>query len=296
MALSTVDSLNKLFPDLYEKTLFVARHSTLMAPLVTPMSARGWMDRHVPIYNDATAYTVGETEDFVNYLELSKSTAATFTPSEIITGYLVTDRRRETDGDNVLNDAAYQMGAALAKKVDTDLLGDFADLGGTVGFAGSALTIARCALAMAILNDNTVTNPLAFVVSPAMWFRIWRELGQPDANQAFLGDKANQALKDYYRGQPLGVPWYISGNIENAAVSDATRGTATAESGSAAFGGLFHKSALVLDTRRKPTPETLRDGSKRAWEVTLHMGYAHGVLRPTFGVALLADNNMPVTL
>ncbi len=280
MPVSTITSLNSYFNDVYADTLFVARETNLMAGLVTAYSARGYANRILPIYPSLTAQPVAEGVDFASATEWAKTDAVTLTPGEVMTQVILTDRRIQTDPNDARRDAAVEMGGAIAAKIDTDLVGLFSGFSVDKGAAGSALTIKRCAAALARLRTEKVRAPFFFVVHPYAWHAVWTELGQPTANQAFLGEVANQAMRDYGVGSFLAAQWFSSANIAIDGSSDAVS-------------AVFSREALALDTREAPTLEPDRDASKRAWELNLRAGYAVGVRRDDFGVKLTHDATEP---
>ncbi len=280
MPVSTLTSLNSYFNDVYADTLFVARETNLMASLVTAYSARGYANRVLPIYPSLTAQPVAEGVDFASATEWTKTDAVTLTPGEVMTQVILTDRRIQTDPNDARRDAAIEMGGAIATKIDTDLVGLFSGFSIDKGAAGSALTIKRCAAALARLRAEKVRAPFFFVVHPYAWHAVWTELGQPTTNQAFLGDVANQAMRDYGVGSFLAAQWFSSANIAIDGSSDAVS-------------AVFSREALALDTREAPTLEPDRDASKRAWELNLRAGYAVGVRRDDFGVKLTHDATEP---
>ncbi len=277
---SKVSSLNGLFNDIYADTMFVARDSNLMAALVTGYSARGYATRTVPIYPSLAATSVAEGVDYTNAVEWTKTDAVDFVPGEIMSQVVLTDRRIQTDPSDARRDASIEMGGAIATKIDEDLVGLFSDFATDKGTAGSALTITRCAAALAKLRVDKVRAPFSFVLHPYGWHDIWTELAQPAVNQAFLGDTANQAMRDYFTGNFLAAMWFTSANISIDGSDDAVS-------------GVFNREALALDTREAPTLEPERDASKRAWELNLHAGYATGVRRDDYGVALTHDATEP---
>ena len=284
MAVTTTSDLNSLFNTIYERALFVAREMNLMAGLVDNRSATGWMNRVVPIRPQITAVSVGETQDFNKPTTFGKSTHATLTPGEIMAQVVLTDRDLETDPDNARRDAEQELGAAVAAKIDTDLLdlfGSFTTDKGTG--AGNSATVAAFAAAVAVLNNNKARQygrPVA-VWHPYHWHDLWVELGQPSANQAFLGEVANQAMRDYFVADWLQVTHFSSANISVDASDDAVS-------------GIFVRPAIMLDTRRQVRLEPERDASARAWELNINAGYAYGIVRDTFGVGYTADATEPV--
>jgi len=76
-----------------------------------------------------------------------------------------------------------------------------------------------------------------------------------------------------------GVSIFVSSNVET--------------SSNDAYAGMFSRDALAFDLRRAPRMEPERDASRRGVELNLTSVFAHGVWRPTFGVAGLFDNQAP---
>ena len=281
MAVTQVSDLNSLFNTIYERALFVAREQNLMAALVDNRSASGWMNRVVPIRPAISAATVAETEDYNSPTTFGKSTKATLTPSEIIAQVVLTDRDMETDPDSAVDDATMEMGAAIATKIDVDLLTLFDSFTTDKGDgAGSAATLANIAAGIALLGNNKARQygRLNVVLHPYHWHDIWIELGQPSTNN--VGQARTEALQAYYVANMLASDWYVSSNIAVDASDDAVS-------------GIFAQPALMLDTRRAPRMEPERDASARAYELNLTAGYAVGVVRQEFGVGFTADATEP---
>jgi hypothetical protein len=109
---------------------------------------------------------------------------------------------------------------------------------------------------------------------------VWVELGQPGANQALLGDVANQALRDFFVGRWVNVLWFVSANIAVDASDDA-------------ISGVFNPGAIGFDVRKPVMMEPERDASLRAWELNATAGYAKGVIRDAFGAKYIADATEP---
>lgn len=282
MAVTKVSDLNSLFNTIYERALFVAREMNLMAALVDNRSATGWMTRNISIRPAISAVSVAETEDFNSPTTFGLTAKATLTPGEIIAQVVMTDRDIETDPHGAQDDATVELGAALAAKIDNDLLGLFSSFSTDKGDgAGSTATLSNISAALAVLNFNKARQygRPNIVLHPYHWHDIWVELGQPSTN-VVASEAANQALKDYFVADLLSASWYTSSNIAIDGSADA-------------ISGLFVRPALMLDTRRAPRLEPDRDPSARAWELNITAGYAYGVVRDEFGVKFTADATEP---
>lgn len=280
MATSTISSMNSEYIDqIREDTLFVAREMNLAAGLVTNYTGMGWSNRKMAIYPTLTASSVGETDDFANPTEWTKTNEMNLTPGEVIVQVIITDRRQEEDPDGAIADASREMGMAVATKIDTDVFSNFDSFGTGIGASGSEMSLKYVAAAISRLQNAHAPNPHYVVQHPYHWYEVWVDLGQPEANQAFLGDMANEAMRNWAVGDWMAAQWFVSSNTE--------------ASGTDRYAGVFHREALALDTRRRMRLEPERDASKRATELNLTAGYAHGVRRDEFGIYILADATAP---
>jgi len=131
------------------------------------------------------------------------------------------------------------------------------------------------------LTDTLIQGLLSFKSNKKdHWYDIWKSLGQPEATNAFLGDIANQALKDYYVGSWLGMNWFLNNHIATDASDDAVS-------------GMFNQQALALDSRLPLTMEPDRDADRDAWKLNMSTWYGKQVRRSSYGIALTADATEP---
>jgi hypothetical protein len=277
-----LSSISGFYNPILEDALFVARDNTLMAQLVTPYSGQGFMTRKLSIYPQLSAVTKPEGDDFANATEFTKTSQATLTPGVIMVQVVITDEEMATDPENTAQNAAIEMGNAIATKIDTDLVGLFSSFSAGKGSANSALALSNCAAAIAVLRNNKVPmSQTQFVVHPYHWHDIWLELGKPTTN--FVAPEvANQALRDYFMADAnvAGARWYTSANISVDGSDDAVS-------------AVFNRGAIALDTRQQPELEPERDASKKATELNMSAGYAFGIRRNSFGVKITADATEP---
>lgn len=281
MAITTYSDISSYIATIYERALFVARENNLMTGLVRSFSAQGWMARTFSIRPALTAASVSDGADYSNPTPFGKSTLATLTPGEVISQVILTDQNVESDPDGARDDAAMEMGNAIATKIDTDLVSTFSSFTKDMGpGAGNSATLTDFAAAVAVLRNNKVPAPINAVLHPYHWHDIWIQLGQPAGTYAFLGDLANQAMRDYAVNSMLGVRWFVNANIAIDGSDDA-------------ISGIFSQGAIGFDSRRAPRLEPERDASLRAWELNMTAGYGYGVIRNTFGVKYTADATEP---
>jgi len=284
MTLTTVASMNGLWlSQVFEDAVFAARARTLMASptLVTSFSDRtGDEDRTLPEYVRATAAEVAGTADYTAAQEFTKGTASNLSIKEAIAQFEISDRRFESDPDDVRADAGRELGAALAQKIDSDLtteFGDFTGGGGTIGNGAGTITwgaffAARSRLANGGTTGNGIPGPYVAVLHEFHWFELAKSASiagaQTNASAALL-DAVNQR---YYVATVSDVDIFVTNNI--------------AISGTAAVSGMYNRSALALDMRRPPRLEPDRDASARKTELNLTVKYAAGEWRPDHGIPL----------
>lgn len=281
MAISTTSNLNSLYNDIFEDALFVARENTLMTQLVRNFSANNFYDRKGGIYSQATVQTLTEGQDFANAQDFNKTLKYTLTPTEKGSQFVLTDIMVMNDPDDSRSAAAFELGSSMAQKIDTDLVSEFSNFTTDKGDgAGSSATISNFASAISVLRNQNAPMPIYAVVHPYHWHDIWVELGQPASNQAFLGDAANQAMRDFFMGRFLSISWFVSANISVDASDDA-------------ISGVFNPQSLGFDARIAPYLAPERDESLRATELNMIAGYATGVLRQEYGVKFTADATEP---
>lgn len=281
MAVTTSADLNGLFNDIYEQSLFVAREMNIMTSLVTVYNATGYAPRKISQRPQLIAENVAEGVDYANAQTFDKTLLATLTPGEVIAQSILTDVDVETDPDAARQQCVQELGGAVATKIDTDICSDFSSLTADVGpGAGGTATLAKFAVGVSRLRNAKIPNPIYVVLHAFHWHDIWVELGQPATNQAFLGDLANQALRDFFVGRFINVDWFVNANIAVDGSDDAVS-------------AIFNRQALAFDSRKAPAMEPERDASLRAWELNMVGGYAHGVRRATYGYYYTADASTP---
>lgn len=279
---STLADLDTLYPKIYDDTLFVARDRALMPGLVSQGEADSWAVRYIPIYNELTVATVTEGGT-PTAQQFTKGTADSVTPAMRRIKAALTDQRVLTDPSAAGNDLATEAGLAMAKQVDKDLIAEFANFsGGDMGTAGSALTLSRCAAAIAVLQNAAAMGRPNLVLQPFSWYSVWKELTQAGVTTraANANETANQAMRDYLVNDFQGADWYSTNNI----------GT-----GTAAVNGAFTREAIMLDTRIGLSPEVVRDADSMAWWYYWNMGYGTGTPRPNNGVKLTATASVPTS-
>lgn len=267
----------------YQDALLVAREQNLMAGLVTGFNDRsGTAIRSLQTYGTATLNSIGDADDLTSQA-FTPSVLSTLTPGEVGAQFFLTDLRMETDPFNVRNDAAMELGQAMAEKIDRDLLGTFSSLtGGTVGAAGSAFSWGYFYAMLSRLKAQKAPMPYALVCHPYQWHALGKAASVAGSQTNASVQLLDNVNKNFYVGTVSGVAIYVTSNLAIDGSDDAKP-------------AMFSAPALALDIRRAPRIEPERDTSRRGWELNLSAVYAYGVWRKTFGVQGIFDCTAPTS-
>lgn len=270
-----------------EDAYFIVREAAVLQSLVTVKGdMKGMNLRKSYKYNSATAKTVGEGDDLTSDA-FTPSADQTLTPQEIGLQFFITDARRDSDApEDIMNDAAKELGFAATDKIESDLIGDMASLtGGTIGAAGTAITwgYVSAAIAQARNASKSMVVPLYCVIhgyQAAVLAKTASVAGASVVNAPATTDQiTKQGMVQAFAF--MGVPIY--------------QVFASPDGNDDFTGGVFPKSAIAIDWRRPIRVEPERNASKRGLELNMSAIYAHGVWRPTLGIKMIFDATAPTS-
>lgn len=269
---------------------FIVREAALMPSLVTVFTDMSGMNtRKSYKYNSGTAKDIGEADDLTSEA-FTPSLDQTLTPSEIGLQYFISDQRKESEApESIITDAARELGFAATDRLETDLIGEMANLtGGTIGAAGTIITWGYLSAAIAVARgvNKNAAKPLVGVFHGYQWAVL--------AKSATLAGATVAATAPGYQEQItrsggsavqvctfMGVPFY--------------QVFASPDANTDFTGGVFPRESIALDWRRLIRIEPDRDPSRRGVELNMSAVYAHGVWRPELGVKMIFDAATPAS-
>lgn len=282
---TTVSSLGTNWVStVYADAVTVFRANNVMSNLVTVFTDRqGDEARSLPGYNQITAGSIAEATDITSESEFTKTNISTLYVNEAYSFAFLTDRRRETDTQNALADVSIELGASLADKVESDLLGTFSSFtGGTINTGGgTAMTWGHLLAARTALKATKVPGPYIAVIHENAWHQLAKAVSPANATVSNTPESLREAVKSN---------WYVGtfGDLSIFTTANLTAGTLVTQ-------GVFSPSAVALDWRRAPRLEKQRDASRRGDELVLTTKYASGVWRPKAGCQLKSDTQLPTS-
>lgn len=272
-----VSQISQFVDNVHEGALYVAQQRFVMNRLVKQARGKGMAARDVTQYVEGTVDTdLGELEDLTPSL-FERRLLAQIRPKEIGKQYLVTDRRVDTDTEDVMADAALELGYEIGKQVEVDLLAQFSKFtGGSVGAAGSALTWTNIYEARTRLAAASVPPPYNVVLHEWQWFDLAIVTNVAAGTVAHSMNIRNDIQSNYYLGSQGDLNFYVSA-LPAVDGNDDT------------IGGVFNPDAIIFDLRRPFRIEPQRDASLRAWELNATMIYGAGIWRSNYGVKVVSD-------
>lgn len=281
--LNTFADISSIAQAIQEDAIFIERDTNFMAQIVRVFTdGSGGNTRTGYQYNAGTAKSIVETDDMTSEA-FTPAALETLTPAEIGLQFFLTDKRIDTDApENIRTDAATELGNAARDKIESDLLGNFTSFtGGTMGTAGSAITWGQVFAAATVVRTNSKNRamPLYCVLHEYQWHTLAKANSVAGVTLAQIPTYLAGPGGSWYVGTAAGITFYATTNV-----------TITSSN---AYGGLFQRDAIAYDIRRGIRIEPERDASRRGWELNMSSLYAHGVWRPSFGVALLSAATAP---
>ena len=275
---TTSSTLSELFTNITQEAIFTFQETSVMRPLVTlyPLSGSGKV-AEVPVYPTISAAAVNEATDLSN--TAVNPTSATITASEVGVMTTLTDLGASSASRNVGADIGKLFGEAIAKKVDTDLVGLFSSFTtNTAGAAGTELTADLLFKAQAQLRTLSIPAPYYGVFHPKAVFNLKKTLTQAGygTSSAAMSEIGNEALRNGFIGRIAGIDVFENANLSIDASDDSV-------------GGVFHPASIGLAMKEEFKIETQRDASLRATEIVASIVYGKAVVKESFGVAVTTD-------
>lgn len=268
---------------IYEDAMLIVRENALAVNLVTVYRDRsGTAARSNSQYGTATISAIGETDDLTSQA-FTPSVLSTLTPAEAGGQFFLTDLRVETDANPVRNDAAMEMGMAVADKIDRDVFSNISSLtGGTVGASGTAITWGYFNAMLARLVAAKAPRPYVFVCHPYQWNVLAKAASVAAAARTNAPEYLMEAVaRSYFVQNYSGVDIFVTSNVPLSSTD--------------AYCAMFSRPAIAFDERRAPRLEPERDASRRGWELNMTTVYAHGVWRPAYGIQGIFDATAPTS-
>ena len=275
---TTSSTVSELYTEIVAEAQFVIQEKSIMKNLVKNYAiAGGGKSVEVPIYAAVSAAAVAEATDLSN--TAINPSSVTITASEVGVMTTLTDLARNSAPRNVAADIGRLFGEAIAKKIDTDLLGLIDSLSTEVGDGTAAITPAAIFNAASTLRAAGLpVNETYCVLHPKIAYDL--KSGLTNTFAGLDHDLANEALRNGFVGQLAGIKIFESGNMSNTGNAGDYKGA------------VFHKDAFGIAMMQDIKIETQRDASLRGDEIVATAVYGVGELHDSYGVEIHFDSSI----
>jgi hypothetical protein len=282
---STTGNLQNMSRIMLASARYTEEHNAPMVGLIEKFSlGKGEYQLTIPKVAQMDAEDLVEGRDMVDSEDIDVSTV-TATTAEVGLKVIVTDTLLQQNNEDVFKIIGRQMGDAMARKKDTDIIALFPTLNGAVklGADNANFTLANASAVIATAKADQFGSDIFVVHHPNALWKLATDVGNTLATYP-LPDAFNKpAVKDYWTGIKLsGVPFFEDGNIQ----------TVTDNSG---YGVIADKTAMGHLAARARREERERDISLRAFEVVVTEDYAVFEVDDTRGAAIQYEIGNPST-
>lgn len=275
-----------------EQTRYTAEFKAPMKGLVEHMRLqKGEKSITVPKVGQMTAIGLSDGVDLADSEEIGMTTTS-LTTSEVGLKVILTDKLVRQENEDVFRIVGRQMGDAMARKADIDLLGLFSGFSTELGATTRDLELGNLAVCAGYPEANKFPNPVSIVAHPWSIFQVMSSVTLGIAghtskagaitNAAFPSDFSQELLKDFYKFSINGIPVWQDGNI-------------TVDGNSDGQGAVFSKEAIVFVESVGFNTERERDASLRATELVVTSDYGVFELDDAYGAGMLFQADTPST-
>tara|TARA_R110002020_G_scaffold341678_3_gene556238 strand:+ start:368 stop:1240 length:873 start_codon:yes stop_codon:yes gene_type:complete len=282
---SSTGNLQNMSRIMLASARYTEEHNAPMVGLIEKFSlGKGEYQLTIPKVAQMDAEDLVEGRDMVDSEDIDVSTV-TATTAEVGLKVIVTDTLLQQNNEDVFKIIGRQMGDAMARKKDTDIIALFPTLNGAVklGADNANFTLANASAVIATAKADQFGSDIFVVHHPNALWKLATDVGNTLATYP-LPDAFNKpAVKDYWTGIKLsGVPFFEDGNIQ----------TVTDNSG---YGVIADKTAMGHLAARARREERERDISLRAHEIVVTEDYAVFEVDDTRGAAIQYEIGNPAT-
>lgn len=272
---------------------YTLEHNAVMRNLVELFKlGQGEKQITVPKVSQMTAHSLTDGVDLAESEDIGMTTTD-LTTSEVGLKVILTYKLLRQENEDVFRIVGRQMGDALARKVDEDLIALLLALNGGLNINATAYTsdaldldLVTATGAVAWAKTNKCPAPISLVAHPysvAITAKAAASVGATTTLQAL--DYPVDLLTHFFKMNINGMSIFEDGNIA----------TATHDSQTCGVGGVFSKSALAFVESQAPMTEREKDISLRGWEVMLTSDYGAFELDDNYGAPLALEATVATT-
>lgn len=266
------------------KCRFTMEHNAPCVELVEHMTLKkGEKQITVPKVAQVSAHDLVDGVDLVDTEDIGMTTVD-LTTAEVGLKFILTDKLVRQENEDVFRIVGRQMGDAMARKKDTDVIALFAGFSATdLGLDGKYLTMQNLHACISQAKSNKYPSPVHVVHHPNAIGHAGSQAATAFGTYPFPEGLSRELLANFYRVTLNQVSCFEDGNI--AVVTGTTSGR----------GAIFSKAAMVVVDSQGFRTERDRDISLRATEVVVTADYGCFELDDGYGVGMRYEIGDPST-
>ena len=281
---STSGNLQNMSRIMLAAARYTEEHNAPMVGLVEKFNlGKGEFQLTIPKVGQMDAEDLVEGVDMVDSEDIDVSTV-TATTAEVGLKVIITDTLVQQNNEDVFRIIGRQMGDAMARKKDTDIIALFSGFSTALGADDRSLLLSNASAIIANAKANKFGNDLFVVHHPNAIWKLASSIGNTLATYPLPDAFNNPAVSDYYTGVKIaGVPFFEDGNIEKVSSVDS------------GIGVIADRTAMGHLAARERREERDRDISLRAFEVVITEDYAVFEVDDSKGASARYEIGDPVT-
>tara|TARA_R100000353_G_scaffold164244_1_gene124942 strand:+ start:139 stop:957 length:819 start_codon:yes stop_codon:yes gene_type:complete len=263
---------------------YTEEHNAPMVGLIEKFNlGKGEFQLTIPKVGQMDAEDLVEGVDMVDSEDIDVSTV-TATTAEVGLKVIITDTLVQQNNEDVFRIIGRQMGDAMARKKDTDIIALFSGFSTALGADDRSLLLSNASALIANAKANKFGNDLFVVHHPNAIWKLASSIGNTLATYPLPDAFNNPAVSDYYTGVKIaGVPFFEDGNIAKIGTDDS------------GYGFIGDRTAMGHLAARERREERDRDISLRAFEVVITEDYAVFEVDDSKGASARYEIGDPVT-
>src|SRR3990167_4831702 len=238
----------------------------------------------VPKVGQMTAASLTDGVDLVDSEDIGMTTVS-LTTGEVGLKVILTDKLVRQENEDMFRVVGKQMGDAVARKKDTDVIALYTALnsGTTLGVAAATLTLPNLSACIAFAKANKFPSPVVIVHHPNAIFGVAQNSSMiPSLNNPLPKGFSEDLLRDFYKFVVNQVAVFEDGNI-------------AADGSGDGIGAIFSREAMAYVESVGFNTERQRDASLRATELVVTADYGVFELDDGYGAPMTYDIANPST-
>lgn len=263
------------------ETLFTMEHNAPCRNLVTLYKlGSGEKQITVPKVGQMTATNLVDGVDITSS-EAIGMTTTDLTAAEVGLKVILTDKLVRQEKPEMFRVVGRQMGDAMSRKVDEDLIALFDGFSNAYGASGAGLNYRSFMALVSNMKTLKAPRPYSFVHHPNAIYALSRDTSRVGTSGGTIPRGfSEELLRDFFNFTLDRVGIYDDGNITLGAASK---------------GAMFSREALCLIESLSPTTERERDASLRATEIVVVSDYGVFELDDGYGIEAQYNSAAPST-